>query len=299
MKTYFRPERIAIRFDGPDAKKLLSDVITGTVSTDPKIANWWALLSPQGKIQAEGLIGWCKGSYFLDISTLGKEQFLRKMNMFKLRADAKITDLSETHRIGWSEQSSNDNSGIEHSDARNALFSDPEKNLGFRVIAEKAASKNWIEGADEFSTRRFNLGISQLGEDFVADSLFPHDIGMDLLGGIDFSKGCYVGQEVVSRMRHRGNTRKRPLIVSFNEADQRAINSKKINSKTIESGEEILLNGKKIGNVGKITNGKAIAIARLDRLSAATAGSATICGLSVTLATPSWASYGFTLDSEK
>ncbi|VAW18060.1 hypothetical protein MNBD_ALPHA11-602, partial [hydrothermal vent metagenome] len=165
MKTYFRPERTAIRFDGPDANKLLSDVITGTVVTDPKTANWWALLSPQGKIQAEGLIGWSKGAYFLDISTQEKKQFLRKMNMFKLRADAKITDLSETHRVGWSEQSGNNNSGIEHSDARNIHFSDPKNNLGFRIIAEKAASKNWIESADDFSARRINLGIVQLGED--------------------------------------------------------------------------------------------------------------------------------------
>ncbi|VAW22043.1 tRNA-modifying protein YgfZ, partial [hydrothermal vent metagenome] len=181
-----------------------------------------------------------------------------------------------------------------HSDARNIHFSDPKNNLGFRIIAEKAASKNWIESADDFSARRINLGIVQLGEDFTSDNLFPHDIGMDLLDGIDFSKGCYVGQEVVSRMRHRGNTRKRPVIVTFNEADQSAINSE-----TIESCKEILLDGKKIGNVGRIVDGKAVAIARLDRLSAATAKSAQIGGLSVTLATPSWASYDFTLDSEK
>jgi len=294
LKTYFRPERIAIRFDGPDAKKLLNDVVTGTISTDPNIANWWALLSPQGKIQAEGLIGWCKGAYFLDISAQEKEQFLRKMNMFKLRADAKITDLSETHKIGWSEKATTGENNIAHSDARNIHFSDPEKNLGFRIIAEKAASKNWVEDKGEFAARRVNLGISQLGEDFAADNLFPHDIGMDLLNGIDFSKGCYVGQEVVSRMRHRGNTRKRPVIVSFNDPDPNAIKSE-----TIELGEEILLDGKKIGNVGRIVNGKAVAIVRLDRLSAATAKSAKIGDHPVTLATPSWASYDFTLDSKK
>ncbi|MCF6325759.1 MAG: hypothetical protein L3J21_00540 [Devosiaceae bacterium] len=289
MKTYFRPERIAIRIDGPDAKKLLNDVVTGTVSTEPNIANWWALLSPQGKIQAEGLIGWCKDAYFLDISTQEKQQFLRKMNMFKLRADAQITDLSETHRVGWSEHSAANETRIEHLDARNKHIADPEKNLGFRVITKNAATRDWIEDGGEFLSRRINLGISQLGEDYAPDSLFPHDIGMDLLNGIDFSKGCYVGQEVVSRMRHRGTTRKRPLIASFSEA----------NLKSITSGEEILLDGKKIGIAGRVVKGKAIAIARLDRLSAATAGSAQIGGLSVTLATPSWASYDFTLDSKK
>ncbi len=292
MKTYFRPERIAIRFDGPDAKKLLGDVITGTVNTDPKTANWWALLSPQGKIQAEGLIGWCKGAYFLDISIQEKKQFLRKMNMFKLRADAQITDLSETHKVGWCEQSITGEIRIEHLDARNKHFSGPEKSLGFRIIAENTATKGWVEDKGEFASRRINLGISQLGEDFIPDNLFPHDIGMDLLNGIDFSKGCYVGQEVVSRMRHRGNTRKRPLIVSFNDPEAN-------NSGATGTGEEILLEGKKIGNVGRVVNGKAIAIARLDRLSAATARSAQIGGHSITLATPSWASYDFTLDSKK
>ncbi len=294
MKTYFRPERTAIRFDGPDAKKLLNDVVTGTVSTEPNTANWWALLSPQGKIQAEGLIGWDGDGYILDISCEIKSQFLRKMNMFKLRADAEITDLSETHKIGWSEQSAASETRIEHLDARNAHISGSEKNLGFRIVDKKENTKNWIEDNGEFGARRANLGISQLGEDFAPDTLFPHDIGMDLLNGIDFSKGCYVGQEVVSRMRHRGNTRKRPVIVSYNGADPQAINSG-----SFGSNEEILLDGKKIGNVGKIIKGKAVAIARLDRLSAATARSAQIGGHRVTLATPSWASYDFRLDSKK
>ena len=266
-------------------------MITSSIPTDMDMANWWALLSPQGKIQAEGLIGWDGDGYILDIAKENKPPFLSKMNMFKLRAEVKITDLGETHRVGWSEQSIPGEGWIEHLDSRNKHFSDHEKNLGFRIIAAKENTKKWMKGSDEFTIRRINLGISQLGEDFMPDTLFPHDIGMDLLDGIDFAKGCYVGQEVVSRMRHRGNIRKRPLIVSMDETE----------GKAIDLDEEILLNGKKIGNVGRVIKGKAVAIVRLDRLSANAnnAAYAKIAGHNVTLATPAWASYDFMPDSKK
>jgi folate-binding Fe-S cluster repair protein YgfZ len=108
--------------------------------------------------------------------------------------------------------------------------------------------------------------------------VFPHDIGMDFLGGVDFTKGCYIGQEVVSRMQHRGTARRRPVIVSA-LPDAAA------------PGAPIIVGEREAGTVGQIVDGRSVAILRLDRVP--DADSATCGGLPVSLQLPPWAPYGF------
>jgi len=292
VETYFQHNRAAIKISGPEAQKLLNDVLTGTIPKTSENANWWALLSPQGKIQVDGMIGWVEGKnstdidngndggFYLDVACEAKAQFLRRLNMFKLRADAKIEDLSASHDVGWRKQPDPNSKQIEHKDAREEFIG---MAMGTRIIAKKSATENWINNNGDLALKRINLGLCQLAQDFAPDNLFPHDIGMDLLGGIDFSKGCYVGQEVVSRMRHKGVVRKRPVIVTFIEGEP----------DDIKSGEEIVLENKKIGVVGKVIKGKSVGIVRLDRIEKSQISNATICGHGVILAVPSWASYDF------
>ena len=105
---------------------------------------------------------------------------------------------------------------------------------------------------------------------------FAHDIGMDLLDGIDFEKGCYIGQEVVSRMKHRGTARRRPVIVSGIEAP---------------AGTPVLAGGREAGTIGEVVDGRAVAILRLDRITDPAA--VTVDGKPVTLTLPAWATYQF------
>ena len=123
-------------------------------------------------------------------------------------------------------------------------------------------------------TKRIGAGIAHLGNDFPANDAFAHDIGMDLLDGIDFAKGCYVGQEVVSRMKHRGTARRRPVIVSGIEG---------------EAGQAVMANGREAGTVGQVVDGKAVAIVRLDRITDPAA--VTVGGRPVHIELPAWANY--------
>ena len=115
-----------------------------------------------------------------------------------------------------------------------------------------------------------------MGADFATNDVFAHDIGLDLLGGIDFIKGCYIGQEVVSRMKHRGTARRRPVIVS-------GVHS--------EAGTPVLASGREAGVVGMPVGGKAVAVLRLDRITDPDA--VTVADKSVRLALPGWARYSF------
>jgi folate-binding protein YgfZ len=256
----------------------LNDVLTGTIPEQPGTANWWALLSPQGKIQAEGLIGKHQDGFYLDVAKEISAGFFKRMSMYKLRAKADIHNLEGSHFVGWSDKQTSQDRCIIHQDQRTA-------DMGYRVICEQSRTNEWIKNEENFSQKRFNAGIVELGNDFATDSLFPHDIAMDLLGGIDFSKGCYVGQEVVSRMRHRGSARKRAIIISWNAAQ----------SAQVKKGDEIIAGGKTVGFVGQVIKNRAVSIVRLDLIKEP--DSATINGQSVTLVVPPWAGYDFEPDS--
>jgi folate-binding protein YgfZ len=264
MTTIARPSRALFRFSGPEAQKLLNDVVTCTIAAEPGPARWFALLSPQGKVQAEGLAGFADGAFWLDVDAGVADEFFRKMRMYRLRAQVVIDDLRQTHRVGWSPDGNAN--GIVEIDSRGP-------GLGARVIGDAAEASTWMPADVQHAAARIALGISELGPDFAADSVFPHDIGMDLLEGVDFKKGCYVGQEVVSRMQHRGTARRRPVIVSG-----------------VSSGP-LMVGEREVGTVGEVANGAAVGIVRIDRIDDPAA--VTAAGQPVTIALPPWASYRF------
>jgi tRNA-modifying protein YgfZ len=270
MTIRLRPDRAVFRFSGPDAQKLLNDVLTTRVEAMPGPAHWWALLSPQGKVQAEGLIGWAGDAFWLDAHQQVADAFLKRMRMYRLRANVTMDDLRESHRVGWFGGLLRDGP-LEQPDGR-------AEGLGTRVIAPADEAKAWDEPDSEQAAARIAAGIGELGRDFGPDAVFPHDIGMDFLGGVDFKKGCYIGQEVVSRMQHRGTARRRPVIV---EGVPRGAGA----------GAPVLLGEREAGMIGEPADGKAVAILRLDRIETGTPP--TIGGLPVKLSLPKWATYKF------
>lgn len=267
MTIFLRPTRAAFRFSGVEAQKLLFDVVTGRLLAEPGPAVWWALLSPQGKVQAEGLSGYTDGAFWLDVDQSVADAFLKRMKMYRLRAAVQIDDLRETHAVGWSE--SDVSTGIAHADPRAG-------GLGTRVIAPKAEAAGWENGNTLFAAKRIAAGVPEQGPDFPTDASFGHDIGLDLLGGIDFLKGCYIGQEVVSRMKHRGTARRRPVIVSGVAAT---------------AGTPVIANGREAGVLGEVVGGNSVAILRLDRITDSAA--VTVGDQPVTLTLPTWATYQF------
>lgn len=272
MTIHLRADRAVFRFSGPDAHKLLNDVVTGAIPStgtgEGEVAAPWALLSPQGKILAEGLAGHAEDAIWVDVHQSVADDFFKRMKMYRLRAQATIDDLRETHRVGFAQDE--EPMGIHHTDRMGPI------DMGYRAIAPVEATAGWVQHDDVYQTERIGVGITHQGNDFPANDAFAHDIGLDILDGIDFAKGCYVGQEVVSRMKHRGTARRRPVIVSGIDAP---------------SSSAVLAGGREAGTIGQVVDGMAVAILRLDRIT--DPSDVTVEGKPVRVALPVWATYQF------
>jgi folate-binding protein YgfZ len=266
MSVYLRADRAVFRFSGADAHKLLNDVVTGHVSSESNgLAAWWALLSPQGKILAEGLAGFAENAIWVDVHQSVADDFFKRMKMYRLRAQVVIEDLRESHRVGFAQEATPE---IAHRDQRGTV------KLGWRIIAPVGETESWEMEDGPYRLARVEAGIAELGSDYPPLDAFAHDVGMDLLSGIDFAKGCYVGQEVVSRMKHRGTARRRPVIVGPTLA---------------EPGTPIIASGREAGTIGRQVDGGAVAIVRLDRI--VDADAVTVGDLKVQVRLPAWAEY--------
>nr|WP_295883136.1 folate-binding protein [uncultured Devosia sp.] len=272
MTIYLRADRAVFRFSGPDAHKLLNDVVTGHIPSEGEgngeVAAAWALLSAQGKILAEGLAGYAQDALWLDVHQSVADDFFKRMKMYRLRAQVDIDDLRETHRVGFAQDA--EPGFVHHTDRYGPM------DMGWRTIAPVEATEGWVGDDSHYHGERIGAGISHQGNDFPANDAFAHDIGLDILDGIDFKKGCYVGQEVVSRMKHRGTARRRPVIVSGIDAP---------------AGSPVVAGGREAGTIGQVVDGSAVAILRLDRITDASA--VTVGDKPVSVALPVWATYQF------
>lgn len=254
------PDRGVVRVAGEDARKLLQDVITNDMdllATQPAIHA--ALLTPQGKILFEFFIAKAGEGYYL-LET-GREQaagLAKRLGMYKLRAKVAIEDASSGYRVlalwGASPHSPGETEGT-------VSFPDPRlPELGLRVLAESrfaddiaSASKGLDATADDYHAHRIELGVPEGGKDYALGDAFPHEADMDRLGGVSFTKGCFVGQEVVSRMQHRAHVRKRVVPVDA------------VGPGELRSGAEIAVGAAVIGKIGSVAGRRALAMLRLDR----------------------------------
>ena len=154
------------------------------------------------------------------------------------------------------------------------VFADPrDPRLGARAILPRAKAAGVASASlADYEAHRIGLGVPAGGADFAYADIFPHDANLDLLHGVDFEKGCYVGQEVVSRMRHRGGARKRIVRVALGGAAP-------------ERGTPIMAGDLSVGALGSVARGQALALVRLDRVEdAQSAGRAlTVGGVPVTI----------------
>ena len=175
--------------------------------------------------------------------------FVKRLGFYRLRAKVVIADVSEAFDVlaAW---------GSAPPAGEGFVFADPRAaSLGWRVIAPKGASAPGdMEPA--YHARRMRHGVPAIGRDFATNEVFPHEALFDIQNGVDFGKGCYVGQEVVSRMQHRGTARSRFLpIVAASELPPR--------------GTEIRAGAARVGTMAGHEGGVGLALVRLDRLAAA------------------------------
>src|SRR6186997_2183852 len=220
MQTALLPDRGVVKVAGDDARRFLNGLVTGDMA---KVAAgkpcFAALLKPQGKIIADFIIAEAPaedgGGFFLDCPRALAPTLVEKLNFYKLRAKVICEDLSEVLGVMavWDGSSATDY-GLVYADPRLPA-------LGQRImlpphLAKEAAADLGAElfEAAAYEAHRIALGVPRGGLDFIYGDAFPHEADMDQLAGVDFDKGCYVGQEVVSRMEHRASARSRVVPVT-------------------------------------------------------------------------------------
>ena len=281
MKAAFLPDRGVVKVSGADARDFLNGLVTTDVTLlRPGLGRFGALLTPQGKITADFLITEAPaghgGGFLIDCPRPLAQGLADKLGFYKLRAKVGIENLSDS--IGvlavWDG---------EPAPRPDLAFADPRHDaLGWRILvpeelARKTADLIGAETVDSsaYEERRVASGIPRGGLDFMYGDAFPHETNMDRLHGVDFDKGCYVGQEVVSRMQHRGTARTRTVRVVLDDFSP-------------EPGTTILAGDKSVGTMGSTAGRNGLALIRVDRAADALAAGTPLTsgGLGISLADP-------------
>ena len=277
MPVAYLPERCLIRLSGPDAEHFLHNLVTTDITALPPGEAWpGALLTPQGKILFDFLVWREDDRFVLETDISQREALVRRLTMYKLRSATEILP-GETDgvTVSWGKDAGAD--GV--ADTRFA-----RAGIDLRRIPGRRS-----EAADgDYDAARIAAGVAVSDRDYALQDAFPHDVLMDLNAGLSFRKGCYVGQEVVSRMQHRGTARRRLVQVN---AD----------SPLPQSGTSITVAGKPVGALGTVAGSGGLAIVRIDRVGAALAAGQTIVAgdIPVDLTLPAWSGLSFPTDEEE
>ncbi len=247
MQSQFDPiplnHRAVITISGTDRKNFLQGLITNNIEKiSQQEALYAALLSPQGKYLHDFFISESGDTLFLDCERERLPDLFRRLMMYKLRADVEITDCSDNYSILATSNMSNA-----------ALVSCPDPRLsemGFRSIHDVYEHK----ASDQYNMLRLIHGLPEGSRDFDIDRTLILEGNLEQLNGVDFDKGCYVGQEVTARMKHRANLKKRLLPI-------------KVDGPLPERGTVITdENGKKIGDIRSGQDNMAIGYFRLAQM---------------------------------
>ena len=269
-------DRALISVSGPDAEHFLQNILTTDLDAlTTGEAKPGALLAPQGKILFDFLISREGDNGFrLECRADIADDFLRRLTLYRLRAKAEIAKQDQVLvSVVWGDDST-------ASDSDSMTLADTR----FRDLAVKRSYGAAADGGDvaAWQALRIANGIAESGTDYPLGDAFPHDVLLDETGGVGFRKGCYVGQEVVSRMQHRGTARRRVLIASAQ-------------APLPGPGTELTVAGRPVGTLGSTAGATGLAIARIDRVKAALdAGHPIMAGdVTVSLAIPPFAKFGF------
>jgi tRNA-modifying protein YgfZ len=259
-----RRDRAVLAVEGPEAEHFLHNLVTADMlGLAMGQARYAALLTPQGKILFDFFAVRTAPGYFLDCALSQRDELVKRLMFYKLRAKLTIATRSDLE-VGVSPDKP----------IHDISYADPRlPDLGWRIIC---AAGTLPEGAG-YDAARIGLGLADSDGDIGSANLFPHEANFDQFGGISFTKGCYIGQEVVSRMEHRSTARSRILPVKFEGAAPPR-------ESEIKSGDKV------IGAVLSSENDSALALIRLDRLEDCALPLLTE-GVRTRVQKPSWVSY--------
>jgi len=277
-------DRGVIRISGEEAAGFLQGLLTCDVEqVTPDSAGYGALLTPQGKIISDCLVVAVPaedgGGFLLDAPLLQTPDLMKRLKLYRLRSKVSLDDLTGESTVIAARDGSAlpQDSGLVYADPRLPA-------LGDRAITDRTTvAEIATTDTDGYHARRIALGVPDGGKDFTYGDAFPHEALLDQLNGVSFKKGCYVGQEVVSRIQHRGTARTRIVPILFTEG------------LVTEMGVEATAGGKALGRVGSCADGRGLAMLRLDRVADAIAAGERLDagGLAFTVEKPAFARFPF------
>lgn len=264
MTTDFSPHlldnRTVIRIAGEGSLAFLHNLLTTDLTH--RTPAYAALLTPQGKILHDVFVVPDGDVIWLDVAKLQAAELLKRLMMYRLRAKLEIAiDPSKAVAVS----SGKDLSGVGFVDPRTPM-------IGYRAIVR---SGDFAVG-EGYDIARLRLGLGDSDADIGSCEMFVHEANLDQLNGVSFDKGCYVGQEVVSRTRHRHTARNRILPVSFQGV--------------VQHGSDIVSGKTRIGTMLSSQSGEGLALLRLDRL-AAIAEMLLTSGVRLSVHKPHWARF--------
>ncbi|WP_309084023.1 folate-binding protein YgfZ [Chelativorans sp.] len=248
MPTLQLPDRAILLAAGPDAETLLQNVITPDLSALAEgEARPGALLTPQGKILYDFLISRAGEQAFrLDCRRDVAADFLKRLMLYRLRAKVELSvQDQQLVAVEWEADST-------ASESDSSAVTDRRFPDALKVIRRYGATIQQPADAAAWDRLRSAHGVPESGSDYALGDAFPHEILFDQNGGVGLKKGCYVGQEVVSRMHHRGTARRRLVIVRGESA-------------LPAQGTEVTADGRAIGALGTVSGRDGLAILRIDR----------------------------------
>lgn len=249
--------RAVIRIEGPDARHFLHNLLTQNVETiEDGELRFGALLTPQGRLMVDMMV-WAKdNALWLDVPVAARDALVQRLSMYKLRLNVTVGTTDDAVFVAWGEQPE-------------GFVADPRlEGLGFRAIGfavETTASE------EDWHAHRMAMGVAEAAMDTPQDKTYPIEANLDLTNGIDFHKGCFIGQETTSRMKRRGTIKNRILPFSFE-------------GEAPEIGAEVLNGERRAGEVTGVLGQQGMALMRLDRMD----GELTVDGRVVVVNRPDW-----------
>lgn len=244
-------DRRVLAVAGPDREGFLDGLLScRTVGLEPGALVYGALLTPQGKVVTDVFVHARADALLLDVPADAADDLARRLAIYRLRAAVEIAPSDEVVWLGDGPP-------------------DPRaEGLGTRTVRPAGEASDGDNAA--YDAARLAAGVPDAGSDFVLGEAFPHDANMDLTGGVDFTKGCFVGQEVVSRMRHRGTARRRTVRVEAGET-------------LPATGTDIVTAaGVPVGRLGTVVGDRGLAMVRIDRVD----GTESAAGIALRLVPP-------------
>jgi hypothetical protein len=236
-------DRAVLRISGEESRAFLQGLLTQDIEAlGDDDAAFAALLTPQGKILFDFILVPVNDGFFIDCERGAAQSLLKRLSLYKLRAKIALTE-EPGLRVA-----------VGAVDGAIAAYDDPRHpTLPRRLIATTKAPPAIDNDYDQV---RLDLGIPEFGKDFAGEEVFLLDVNYDALHGVSYKKGCFVGQEVTSRMKRKGEIRKRTLVATFD-------------GPAAAKGCEIMAGDQAIGVVLSSSNDRALVLTRLDRLAAA------------------------------